>query len=294
MVREVIGRLFGGVGNQLFIYATARSFALRYQADLYLDTVSGFVEDKVFERQFALENFTTIFEAASAAQRLEPFSKVRRRGARLVSRLLSPAFNGYVSDDSTDFRPELLQLPNRETVYLEGYWQSPRYFLEPALSNELTIIPPENQPNIEVAERIRLSRATSVHMRFFDQDDQERVQQKEMYYRKATDTLRGRCDPSHFYVFSDDPDRAEKLSKRIWQDDFTIVDVNDPASGAYADMWLMSLCDYNIIADSTFSWWGAWFNCSPERIILAPHRSLSGRDAAWKPESLVPSDWILI
>ena len=294
MASKIISRLFGGLGNQLFIYAASRSFALRYKADLYLDTVSGFVEDKVFERQFALENFTTIFEQASAAQRLEPYSKVRRRGARLVSHLLHPNISGYIFDNSTEFRPELLQLPNRETVYLEGYWQSPQYFFETALRNDLKIIPPEDLPNRDMAESIRLSPSTSVHMRFFDQDDQNRSQLKERYYRKATETLQERRGPSHFYVFSDDPARAEQASRRIWQENFTIVNINGSDRSAYADMWLMSLCDNNIIADSTFSWWAAWFNRSPERMILAPHRSLSGRDAAWKTESLIPNDWILV
>lgn len=131
-------------------------------------------------------------------------------------------------------------------------------------------------------------------MRFFDQGDQKHSQLKEQYYREATHALNVRRGPSHFYVFSDDPARAEKESKRIWQENFTIVNINVSDSNAYADMWLMSLCDNNIIADSTFSWWAAWFNRNPNRMIIAPHRSLSGRDAAWKIKSLITNDWFLV
>jgi hypothetical protein len=265
-----------------------------HDADLYLDTISGFLEDKVFKRQFALGNFTATFEPASAAQRLEPFSKVRRYGARLVSQLLSPKIGGYIFDNSTYYKPELLQLPRRKTVYIEGYWQSPRYFIESSLRNDFKIIPPGDKLNLEMAERIGTLPSTSVHMRFFDLEDQEHSQTKEQDYSKATAALIERCGRSHFYVFSDDPTRAEQVAKCIWHEDFTIVNINEQNHSAYADMWLMSLCDHNIIADSTFSWWGAWFNSSPNRVVLAPKRSLSGRDEAWKTESLIPSDWILI
>lgn len=292
MARKIISRLFGGLGNQLFIYAASRSFALRYNADLYLDTISGFIDDGLYGRQFALGNFTAIFKLASAAQRLEPFSKIRRRIARRISGVLSPNVNGYVFDYSTEFRPDLLRLPNWKTVYLEGYWQSPLYFSETALRNDLKIIPPGDQRNLDMAARIKLSPSTSIHMRFFDRDDQETSQLKERYYSKATETILEHFGPSHFYVFSDDPVRAEQISRRMWEENFTIVDINNSNCCAYADMWLMSLCDCNIIADSTFSWWGAWFNCSPKRIVIAPRQSLSGRNAAWNIESLIPNGWI--
>lgn len=294
MVKKIISRLFGGLGNQLFIYAASRSFAHRYNAQLYLDTVTGFKQDTLFQRQFALGNFTTSFKHASRTQRLEPFSKSRRRYARLISRHFHSSLLGYVYDDSLEFRPELLQLPNRTTVHLEGYWQSPNYFSETVLRDDLKIIPPHDKLNLDFAHKINLSPSTSVHMRFFDQDNHEQSQLKEQYYYEATAALKERRGNSHFYIFSDDPVRAEQVSRRVWKENFTIVSINGLEVQAYADMWLMSLCENNIIADSTFSWWAAWFNRTPERIILAPHRSLSGRDSAWKPGSLIPNDWILV
>lgn len=292
----IVCRLFGGLGNQLFIYAAARRFSLQYGADLYLDDVTGFGDDTVYRRKFALNNFTAIYQSASKEQRLEPYSQIRRKLARLVSVRLSPSLNGYVYNPYSDFREEYNSLPNKAKIFLEGYWQSYLYFsgFEDQLRQELKIIPPKNRENLEMAARIGSRDSTAVHLRFFDSDNTCHAELWEDYYRSGTRVVTEKCSGSHFYVFSDDPDRARLFSTRMWGENFTIVSINDAENSAFCDMWLMSQCNNIITADSTFSWWAAWFNSFPQKLVIAPRRSLSGRNDAWNVDAMIPRDWVLV
>lgn len=294
--KKIVCRLFGGIGNQLFIYATARRFALELGADLYIDDTTGFDEDRLYRREFSLSNFTTTHQTANRAQKLEPFSPLRRKIARLVSTKLSPSLNGYVYNPYIDFREKYNSLPNRQEIYLEGYWQSYRYFecVREQLQRELKIVPPEDQANLEMATRMSSRPSTAVHMRFFDSNNTPHTKNWEEYYRSASRIIGEQRGKSHFYVFSDAPDKARSFSEKLWKESFTIVSINDVRNSAFADMWLMSCCDNIIIADSTFSWWGAWFNASPQKLVISPRHSLSGRDSAWNVKTMIPEDWILV
>jgi hypothetical protein len=110
------------------------------------------------------------------------------------------------------------------------------------------------------------------------------------YYRRALDLIRSRTDNPHFFLFSDDPTSARSLLG-LPQDRSTCVDHNRGDENACADLWLMSRCRHFIIANSTFSWWGAWLAGQRDKTVIAPMLRLSGM-TAWGYGALTPKAWI--
>lgn len=145
-VTKLIPRLFGGIGNQLFIYAAARRLALVNNAELVLDSVSGFTNDTVYQRHYQLDHFNIPCRQATAAERLEPFSRLRRKVLRWWNQRKPFKQRTYLVQESIDFDPRLLYYKPRGTVYLEGYWQSENYFkdIEDIIRHDLKIKPPED------------------------------------------------------------------------------------------------------------------------------------------------------
>ena len=125
---KVIVRILGGLGNQLFCYAAARRLALVNDAELVLDTVSGFTYDRVYRRQYQLDHFNIPCRKATPTERLEPFGRLRRWLLRTWNRRLPFEKRSYIFQEGLDFDPRLLEFKPRGTVYLEGYWQSEKYF----------------------------------------------------------------------------------------------------------------------------------------------------------------------
>ena len=129
----VIVRVFGGLGNQLFIYAAARSLALRNSTDLVLDIRSGFKEDRLFHREYLLDRFNVKFRQPhpdSLLIRPNAAGRTLRLVTRRVNRLLPWPCRFYLTEEVLPFDSRLLLQRSRRTVYLEGYWQSEEYFTD--------------------------------------------------------------------------------------------------------------------------------------------------------------------
>jgi len=104
--------------------------------------------------------------------------------------------------------------------------------------------------------------------------------------------MQERVPSPHYFLFSDDPD-ASRSMLGLSENRVTFIDHNQGEENAYKDLWLMTHCKHFIIADSTFSWWGAWLAKSDSKIVLAPGMSLSG-NTAWNFRGLIPDSWVLI
>ena len=168
---KLIPRIFGGLGNQLFCYAAARRLALVKNAELVLDEVSGFAYDAVYQRHYQLDHFNIPCCKATAAERLEPFSRLRRALKRRWNKRLPFEQRAYLGQEGIDYDPRLLHFKPQGTVYLEGYWQSENYFkdVEATIRQDLQIKPPIDAANLAMAEHIRNCTAVAVHARFFDE-----------------------------------------------------------------------------------------------------------------------------
>ena len=291
---KIIPRIFGGLGNQLFCYAAARRLALVNQAELVIDDVSGFVHDHEYQRQYQLGHFDIPCRKATPAEQLEPFSRVRRYLKRRWSQCLPFAQRAYVVQVGIDFEPCLLHFKPQGTVYLEGYWQSEDYFKDVAdtLRKDLKITPPTDAANLAMAAQIGDCAAVSVHVRFFDEPDATGINNVPGdYYSRAVETMERLVPSAHYFIFSDQPASARA---RIPLPDarVTLVAHNQGDEQAYADLWLMTQCQHFIIANSTFSWWGAWLAAQPGKRVIAPEFEMRQGKMWWGFKGLLPFEWI--
>jgi hypothetical protein len=291
---KVIPRIIGGLGNQIFCYAAARRLALANGAELAIDHLSGFVRDIDYQRTYQLDHFSIPCRKATASERLEPFPFIRRNLMRFRSRYRRFEERSYIQQEGVDFDPRLLAAKPRGTVYLEGYWQSEDYFkdIEATIRADLRIQPPADVENMEVASKMRNSLAVAVHVRFFDAPNEIGANDAPgEYYRRAVQRMEKLAPDAHYFVFSDHPDAAMSRIP-LSAERVTVVSHNRGVETAYADLWLMSLCQHFIIANSTFSWWAAWLGEYPEKIVIAPGFEMRVGKMFWGFQGLLPEDWI--
>jgi hypothetical protein len=291
---KIIPRIFGGLGNQLFIYAAARRLALVNDAELAIDNVSGFVRDHTYQRQYQLNHFSIPCRKATPAERFEPLSRIRRAVKRATNRQLPFAVRSYIQQEGMDLDPRLLCVQARGTVYLEGYWQSEKYFkdVETTIRDDLRIIPPADASNLIMAERIRSCLAVAVHVRFFDAPQEQGGNNAPGdYYARAVARMKSLAPDAHYFVFSDQP-AAARARIPLPDDRMTLVSHNQGDENAYADLWLMTQCQHFIIANSTFSWWGAWLGEHEGKLVIAPGLEMRKGKMWWGFEGLLPAEWM--
>lgn len=291
---KIIPRFFGGLGNQLFIYAAARRLALINNAELVLDNISGFAYDTQYRQRYQLDNFHIPCRKATAAERLEPFPRVRRYLKRRWYAHQPFEQRRYLHQEYVDFDQRLLQFKPRGTVYLEGYWQSADYFkdAEATIRQDLQVRPPVDDANLAMAERIQSCAAVAVHVRFFDEPQVININNTPKdYYERAIAEMERRVPGANYFLFSDRPADARH---RIPLPDHRVTEVahNCGDEHAYADLWLMTQCQHFIIANSTFSWWGAWLGGYDGKQIIAPGFEMRRGKMCWGFNGLLPDVWL--
>lgn len=275
-------RLFGGAGNQLFQYAAGRALADHLGCALALD--NRYVADSSTRadcfRHFANARFTRDIALPPA----KSDSALRYALWRKFGR--TPRFH---REAGLGFDPAFFELPCGS--YLHGYWQSERYFGDHArLRAELAMTTPLDAANAAMAARIASAdMPVSFHVRRGDYTAGDSYAAcPPDYYRRAANTLATATGaPLTCFVFSNDPSWAR--DNLNLGHETIIVDHNDETTGHF-DMSLMAACAHNVIANSTFSWWGAWLNPYPGKTVIAP-KAWFAKDKLHNPD-LCPPGWL--
>jgi hypothetical protein len=287
--RNVIVRLMGGLGNQMFQYAAGRALSHICGAKLLLD-ISGYASDLL--RGFELNRFAVTAQTASSDE-LAAFS-IYSSTKRRLSKLWPWRRPEIYREPNFCFDPQFFEL--KPPIYLDGYWQSEKYFLGIAdiLRQEFTLSEPLDTPNLDLLKRISAENAVSLHVRRGDYVSNPTTAAFHgvcslEYYRKAVEYMVEIVEAPHFYLFSDDPNWV-KMNLCL-KHPCTLVDINQASNDGVKDMLLMRACAHHIIANSSFSWWGAWLGGNPSEVVIAPRQwfkvNKDGRD-------LLPPSWITI
>lgn len=290
----IISNITHGLGNQMFQYAVGRAISVMRATSLRLD-ISAF-KNCGFHQGFEL---TRIFNCAS-----EIASKTEMRGIlgwqyplrvrRFLSRRkMAPLrCKGLVVEPHYHYWPEI----NSATpdCYLVGYWQSEKYFQAHAstIRADFTFQTPLANRNAGLAEQIAKVNAVSLHVRRGDYASNPKTLVKHglsplSYYEAAINHIARQVEAPHYFVFSDGIDWV-RTNLNIKHPCCYVV--HNRGSESYNDMRLMSMCRHHIIANSSFSWWGAWLNPSTTKIVVAPKRWFNNYPV--DISDLLPEVWI--
>lgn len=305
-LQRLIVRCNGGLGNQIFQYAAGLYFAQRASVPLEILRPPGSPDasaSKGFARPFQLDNFSFEVKSRPAAfvDRFYTSPKLAFRSIRNAFRDI--ARTQLIEEPSTNqFWPTLLDQVQARAIYLTGFWQAAGYAeaIADRLRDSLQLQSQPQQRNLEYGEAIRaLNCPVSVHIRIGDyalhtSTDPTNGKQvtwvlRKSYYREAIARIRAVFPEAELVVFSDDLSAAqaamdgERVS--LW------VQGNTPLS-AFEELWLMSCCKHHVIANSTFSWWGAWMNPDPNKIVLAPKYWFNTQDSYYP--DLFPAGWDVV
>ena len=294
MKKKVIVIISGGIGNQLFMYATARRLALANDAELVLDMVTGFENDYVYKRKFNLNHFNISGRLANSNERLTPFSRLLRRLIRWWNTHKSYRSRTYIREEAKGFDCRLIDFQIKSTLFLEGYWQSEKYFkdVESFIRSDLQIIPPNDLLNSHYYDKVNSCNSVALSVRFFDHPSATTRPNNltSDYYIAAILQIEKAIPDAHYFIFSEYPEEARMLIPR--DDDRVTIISHNTSENAYADLWLMSKCKNFIIANSTFAWWGAWLSAHDNKIICCPDPSRL-KNKSWHSD-MIPDKWIKV
>ena len=288
----IIIYLKGGLGNQMFQYAMGRCLAESHKTQLKMD-ISAYNYDG------PLEYFLGPFNIQENFASPEEIKKLTTIEQNEFQRIVHSLFHSHpkkartlVRENRTIFNKKMLNLP--DNVYLEGYWQSEKYFLniENIIRKEFTIKTPQTGKNKELSEIIAASQSVSIHIRRGDYVSSTKTNQTHGtceldYYDKCINELKKTIKKPHFFIFSNDIPWCRKNLKM--SADITFVEHNT-MKNAHEDLRLMSQCKHNIISNSSFSWWAAWLNTNENKLVFAPQKWFANKKK--NADFIVPEKWI--
>jgi hypothetical protein len=293
---KIVLREWEGLGNQLFQYAALLYYGQRYAADMHIAADPEWnAQCNGYPRPCLLSHFSirAPLEDRSLTDRLLMTDKAwLKAAAKPLKRALQVQVFTEQVEDRYCFLRDLPLARGVRTLYLQGYFQSNQMVEAVAdeLRADLTLKEPPRGRNLELLQEIRRCRnPVSLHVRRGDSTLpwEGKVVLPMEYYAHAISTIKERFADPLVFVFSDDMSFArENLPRKARM---VFVEHNDDFA-SHEDLRLMSACHHHIIANSTFSWWGAWLNTRPGKMVIAPRHWFLVENSY---QTLFPCDWIL-
>ena len=289
----IIVRVTGGLGNQMFQYAMYKSLEKKGKL-VKLDSKS-FYETKKEHNGYELERIFDIKPNKPTKEDLEKFDENNISTLFKIKRKLFGDKKFVYDTKEYVFNKDVYKLKNS---YLNGYWQSIKYFegIENDIKKDFRFKNQLDNKNLEILNEIENSNSISIHIRRGDYMCPENYNMygciaTPTYYKKAIKVIEEKVENPTFFVFSNDMDWVKKniqINSRVFY-----IDINS-GNGSYKDMQLMSNCKHNIIANSSFSWWGAWLNENKNKIVIAPKKWINREDVDSNKIELFCEGWTLL
>jgi hypothetical protein len=298
----IISRIAGGLGNQLFQYGFGLYLSKKNECEYYLYIDNRYEETSSTQRTFNLNDFQFKigFASESNIKKLVPYIE-NINLYRLIRKCkvkypFLPFNKNHLVESNYYFDERYVE--NRDTnLFLDGYWQSYKYVDEVRniLIRQFVLNEKFNiESNFFYNKIINSPNSVSIHVRRGDyisnKSNQEKYGTCDMdYYRlaiKRIEALKG--EKTVYFIFSDDIDWVKDNFKQLRE--VVFVSSSNPS----VDLKLMSMCNSNIIANSTFSWWGAYLNQNKSKIVIHPKQWLKDENENKKMKLLFPPDWIAI
>lgn len=287
----IIIEIIGGLGNQMFQYAYAKSLQQKgYQVKI---DISAFINYKL-HGGYQLDKYQIDLPKASATE-LKKYAKAKGL-TKLANYLLPKKHTHHIYASNFSFDEALLE--PEDGTYIHGYFQSPRYFssIKNIIAGQFTLKHTLSPYAIEIANQIAHSSiAVSLHVRRGDYITDNNAAKVHgtcdiRYYQKAVQKITETSKNSTIFVFSDDI----LWAKQHLDTDNTYFIESIDNRPPHEDMYLMSQCHHNIIANSSYSWWGAWLNPNPNKKVIAPKQWFLDQQLQEHSSNLIPACWLRI
>ena len=300
----IITKLQGGLGNQMFQYATGRHLAHLNNTELKLD-ISAYNNQSKNDtpRKYSLGNFNIKENFSTKKDNKEIglpnmttkniFLRIYRKFFRDLETKKPIYERALINEQYFGFCPDILKL--KENAYLSGNWQSEKYFsdITDIIRKDFSI-KNESSAYKQMGQQIlSASNPISLHIRRGDYVHNKITNQYHGvcsldYYKKAIGIIKGKIENPTFFIFSDD---IEWIKENL-QTNSPIIFVSNGKLKDYEELILMSKCKHNIIANSSFSWWGAWLNNNTNKIVIAPQKWFESLERTKDNPCL--KDWVKI
>lgn len=285
----VIVRIWEGLGNQLFQYAYARALQLRTGARVYLDSDRCYKEELEghrLQRPYGLVNFNIKISQYKKMDKFFFFLRnktyIEKIGFYLSKKKYAPIH--FYRETTLEYKESLKFI--KGNYYLMGWFQNEEYFKE---YRELLLKELKTKKKIRITKQLKSilenEETVSIHIRRGDYRLDNNVLPVS-YYEAAIAMIETKVECPYYLVFSDDMEWVKvnfpQLSRCYYMTEERLPD--------YEELMVMSRCKHNIIANSTFSWWGAWLNCNKNKTVIGPQVwFLNGKN---RRINIMPDDWI--
>ena len=284
---KIVSYLSGGLGNQLFQYSTARAFALNHNAELVLDTWSGFVRDFQFRRSYELEKLPINARPANIYERLPVwYYRLKYKNKKLDSNYSIKLFNiNFITETESVYSSQLMELPISNYTWLIGYWQSSLYFknYKSILQKELMPPCPTSNKYKKLGKIARSKESVAIGIRLYEESSNPefsardgKIKDKTEIYDAIKKMKKNFADAQFFVFCSYRPKLLEEIGL---PDDVIYITPNEGFGDTIDTLWLLSQCKHHLFTNSSYYWWGAWLSelnySSSKQFILAANNFLN-------------------
>lgn len=282
----LIIKILGGLGNQMFQYAFYKALIEKgYSVKADISDFEGYSLHNGYELK-------KVFDINIKQSTISENYKVGKLKSKIDKYLLKWGLKkNYYADflpiDAITYHPEVFNI--KSDMYLWGYWQSYKYFedIKTKILSDFIFNECLDEKNKMIMEMISNTNSVSLHIRRGDYVDNKIVENicTNIYYKNAVEYIMKNVQNPKFFIFSND---IEWCKEKFLLDN--VVYVDNSGENSYKDMQLMSKCKHNIIANSTFSWWGAYLNQNADKIVICPNKWFN--ISAYHMDDIYPEDWI--
>lgn len=273
-----------GLGNQMFQYAFYKAMVKAYPENnvtmdifrIYGNYIhNGFELDRIFGIEVKNAPLSTTLKLADFCPKTKITFRLMNCLHNLRRYILGPKDTYITQDDATGYYEGVFHLSDIKSYVLRGNWVNEKYFKEikEEIVHDFTFPPFQEKHNIAMFNRMKQCEAVSVHIRKGDYLSSDMFNLSVKYYSMAKQIIEKQVNQPSYFIFTDDKDAIKEYLKLF--PEFTLIEGNF-GENSFRDMQLMSSCKHNIIANSTFSFWGAYLNQNANKIVVAPDKAKQG------------------
>ena len=309
MSKNLIIRISNGLGNQLFMYASAYAMSKELSRILLIDNESSFNSTKNIS-DYLLNNFNITSKIASDKKKFKSFYGYCKRKFLLKTDLFRKNKFFYIEkkniDKITNYNDDFKNKFFDNNMYVEGYFESEKYFLnyKRSLSNEFKLKNPDIYKNNLYFDNISKSNSVALCIRqnrFIEGiNNNNEVNRKKSwnytleqieYINKSVQIIKSKIGNPKFFLWSNDFQNLESNFFNFDYQSINLNNVNDSIDKTILGLYLLTNCKHYVVTGSSFNWWGAWLSANQNKIIIRPSHF---KNFTFNNKDLWPENWLSV